>query len=47
MGPSTAEADELIREMRGGRGRKGRQFEDFIDKNNLIPVIFRYIPKIY
>jgi hypothetical protein len=44
IGPSTKEADELIRELRGGSGRRGRQFEDFVDLNNLIPVSFHSIP---
>jgi hypothetical protein len=43
IGPSTEEADKLIREMRGGHGRRGRQFEDFVDLNNLIPVSFHSI----
>jgi hypothetical protein len=39
MGPSEEDAEELVREMRGGRGRRKSQFEDFVDLNNLIPVL--------
>jgi hypothetical protein len=38
MGPSSEEANELVRELRGGRGRNPRNFEKCVNLENLIPV---------
>lgn len=38
MGPSEEEAMQLVREARGGSGRKRREIDHGINKNNLIEV---------
>jgi len=38
MGPSHAEALELIRQGQGGVGRNSREIHQGVDINNLIPV---------
>jgi hypothetical protein len=43
MGPTNEEAEKLVRELRGGRGRNRRNFEKCVDMQNIIPVSCLFI----
>ena len=43
MGPSHEEAMELVRQARGGTGRRAREIDHGIDKSNLITVSFNIL----